>query len=87
MLAHNQNCRHLEDTPTANPAHAVEPAYGLEIADLEEGREEAKTRTYGCAAPGVDPDQASKFIKGLTIALPLSISLWALMIMGIRAIW
>jgi hypothetical protein len=34
-----------------------------------------------------EPDQAGNFIRGLSIALPLSISLWAFMIWGISVIW
>ncbi|MEJ2640478.1 MAG: hypothetical protein P8010_12970 [Desulfosarcinaceae bacterium] len=33
------------------------------------------------------PEPVSNFIKGVLIALPLSISLWAGMIMGLRAIF
>lgn len=34
-----------------------------------------------------ETEPASNFIKGVLIALPLSISLWAGMIMGLRAIF
>ncbi len=34
-----------------------------------------------------DPEHGANFIKGLGIALPLSVSLWAMMIWGLKAIF
>jgi hypothetical protein len=56
------------------------------MVDTARGRQSgAGSRPW--VASCTEPDQAGNFIRGLSIALPLSISLWAFMIWGISVIW
>jgi hypothetical protein len=91
MLSQRQNNSYLEDQPASvvveTAAKADEPAPRLVVA------KDGARACHGGAGPrpwaaaGSQPHQTHKFMRGLSIALPLSVSLWAFMIWGIRAIW
>lgn len=90
MLSQRQNHSYLEDraaSAVANTAAKAEkPAPRLVIA-----KDEARASQGGGSRPwstaGAEPEQSHNFMRGLSIALPLSVSLWAFMIWGIRALW
>lgn len=73
----------VADTRPSPAVNAVEPAPRLAMVnDRQSG-----PRSRPWEDSRTEPDQAGNFIRGLSIALPLSISLWAFMIWGISVIW
>jgi hypothetical protein len=95
MLSQRHDGRHLENqgAPAAaiarkkSMAEAAEPALRWIITDEEVSGRQSAPECGAKRNPWAGPDQACKFIRGLSIALPLSISLWIFMIWGIKAIW
>jgi len=83
MLRNNSLPRHQDD----HPAEAAQPAMSL-IFDEDGGKIETPLcRDRRCETPCADPEHTSKFIKGLVFALPASITFWAGMILGLKAIF
>lgn len=82
MFSQNNACRRREDQPT----ESVDPTLGLAIAEDDAGFMASTDEDRRWETPHSDDEEVSNFIIGLTIALPLSISLWAFMIWGLKAI-
>jgi hypothetical protein len=91
MLSQRQNHSYLEDQAVSAVAEAAskaeKPTPRLVIVkeDAPACQGGAESRPWSTAS--AEPVQTHKFMRGLSIALPLSVSLWAFMIWGIRAIW
>jgi hypothetical protein len=91
MFSQHHERRHLDDHAAKAMAEAAQPALRWVNTD-EKAPGEQSGPSCGAefspgSASGAEPDQASKFTKGLSIALPMSICLWAFMLWAIRAIW
>ena len=86
MRSQNNTCRSLEISPASTGSQTVDPDMELSVA-AETGFDTEAAAPYGPDGVCAAPEGASTFVKGLTIALPLSISLWALIIMGLRAVF
>jgi hypothetical protein len=87
MYSQRHDRRFREDHASSAAVQAVEPALRRVNTDEEAPGRQSGIHYTPSRASCTEPDQASRFIRGLSIALPLSISLWAFMIWGIQAIW
>jgi len=83
MLSKKNTRRHVEEVPAETTESGIEMVFSEE----EFGCDGLAGSCSHREADYVEPDQASKFMKGLIFALPLSISLWAGMILGLKALF
>jgi hypothetical protein len=83
MLSSNNACRRHG----SHPAESANPTLELALAEDDAEIKVPSTRDQRWESPCAEIEHASKFIKGLTIALPASITLWACIILGLKAIF
>lgn len=69
------------------PAPSADTACGPNLGEDEKGIKAPSNRKCLWAAPGAEVEDTSKFVQGVTLALPLSISLWAIIIWGLKLLF
>lgn len=82
MLSQKNTCRRHENPSAESASPACELVFNEDM-----DASEPLSRGQRCEPRYAGGQEASKFIKGITIALPASITLWAGMIMGLKAIF
>lgn len=83
MLSSNNACRRHG----SHPAESENPILESVFNEDEAGLKGPSTRDQGWETPCAEIEHPSNFIKGITIALPASITLWACIILGLKAIF
>lgn len=83
MLAQKNSCRRH----APHPSEAAKHGYELVLAEDDERFGGSAVEKSCRESSSAVIEHPSKFIKGIIIALPASITLWAGMILGFRAIF
>lgn len=69
------------------PAPSADPACEQNFGEDQRGIQDPSNSKRLWAAPSDEIEDTSNFIQGVTIALPLSISLWAFIIWGLKLLF
>mgnify|MGYP001815351903 FL=1 len=87
MLSSNHAYRHKEHQPAEAASSTTELAVNMDEVEINGASATSQRWETSCADADDHMEHPSKFIKGVTIALPASITLWAGLLLGLKAIF